>query len=166
MIVDVAAMMDMAKEVKVNVAKLIDDTAETKKKTSPSDYVVLAIDDSNTDRAIMKKCLKTLGVTVLEAANGQDGLDIVKNGDKQLDAVLVDIEMPKMDGFHFAKKVKEDPRFAKFPIIFSSSISDKFSKEKGEKTGGESYLVKFDGNKLHDEISKIVSKYDKELEKF
>ena len=65
---------------------------ETKKKTSPSDYVVLAIDDSNTDRAIMKKCLKTLGVTVLEAANGQDGLDIVKNGDKHLDAVLVDIE--------------------------------------------------------------------------
>lgn len=142
MIVDVAAMMDMAKEVKVNVAKLIDDTAETKKKTSPSDYVVLAIDDSNTDRAIMKKCLKTLGVTVLEAANGQDGLDIVKNGDKHLDAVLVDIEMPKMDGYTFASEVRKYNKFKNLPLIAVTSRNSKTDRMRGAESGMTEYITK------------------------
>ena len=142
MIVDVAAMMDMAKEVKVNVAKLIDDTAETKKKTSPSDYVVLAIDDSNTDRAIMKKCLKTLGVTVLEAANGQDGLDIVKNGDKHLDAVLVDIEMPKMDGYTFASEVRKYNKFKNLPLIAVTSRNSKTDRMRGVESGMTEYITK------------------------
>ncbi len=142
MIVDVAAMMDMAKEVKVNVAKLIDDTAETKKKTSPSDYVVLAIDDSNTDRAIMKKCLKTLGVTVLEAANGQDGLDIVKNGDKHHDAVLVDIEMPKMDGYTFASEVRKYNKFKNLPLIAVTSRNSKTDRMRGVESGMTEYITK------------------------
>lgn len=142
MIVDVAAMMDMAKEVKVNVAKLIDDTAATKKKTSPSDYVVLAIDDSNTDRAIMKKCLKTLGVTVLEAANGQDGLDIVKNGDKHLDAVLVDIEMPKMDGYTFASEVRKYNKFKNLPLIAVTSRNSKTDRMRGVESGMTEYITK------------------------
>lgn len=58
MIVDVAAMMEMAKEVKVNITKAAEENTAAHAKHSPSDYVVLAIDDSNTDRAIMKNALK------------------------------------------------------------------------------------------------------------
>lgn len=136
--------------------------------------LALILDDSAIARKITKEFLEKMGFDVTEANDGEAGLEKLEKlyenyGEKLsqfLKVIISDIEMPKMDGFHFAKKVKEDPRFAKFPVIFSSSISDKFSKEKGEKAGGESYLVKFDGNKLHDEISKIVSKYDKELAKF
>lgn len=142
MIVDVAAMMEMAKEVKVNITKLAEDNAAAKTKTSPSDYVVLAIDDSNTDRAIMKKCLKTLGVTVLEAANGLDGLEIVKNGDKQLDAVLVDIEMPKMDGYTFASEVRKYNKFKNLPLIAVTSRNSKTDRMRGVESGMTEYITK------------------------
>ncbi len=142
MIVDVAAMMEMAKEVKVNITKLAEENAVAKIKNSPSDYVVLTIDDSNTDRAIMKKCLKTLGVTVLEAANGVEGLDIVKNGDKQLDAVLVDIEMPKMDGYTFASEVRKYNKFKNLPLIAVTSRNSKTDRMRGVESGMTEYITK------------------------
>ena len=109
-----------------------------------------------------------MGFDVAEASDGVAGLQkldkLYENyGEKltkQLKIIISDIEMPQMDGFHFAAKVKEDQRFAKIPIVFSSSISDKFSEDRGREAGAESYLVKFDGNKFHDEISRIVNKYD------
>ncbi|WP_334095316.1 hybrid sensor histidine kinase/response regulator [Helicobacter typhlonius] len=142
MIVDVAAMMEMAKEVKVNITKAAEENTATHAKHSPSDYVVLAIDDSNTDRAIMKKCLKTLGVTVLEASNGLDGLDIVKNGDKHLDAVLVDIEMPKMDGYTFASEVRKYNKFKNLPLIAVTSRNSKTDRMRGVESGMTEYITK------------------------
>ena len=142
MIVDVAAMMEMAKEVKVNITKTAEENTTANAKHSPSDYVVLAIDDSNTDRAIMKKCLKTLGVTVLEASNGLDGLDIVKNGDKHLDAVLVDIEMPKMDGYTFASEVRKYNKFKNLPLIAVTSRNSKTDRMRGVESGMTEYITK------------------------
>ena len=142
MIVDVAAMMEMAKEVKVNITKTAEENTAAKAKHSPSDYVVLAIDDSNTDRAIMKKCLKQLGVTVLEASNGLDGLDIVKNGDKKLDAVLVDIEMPKMDGYTFASEVRKYNKFKNLPLIAVTSRNSKTDRMRGVESGMTEYITK------------------------
>lgn len=142
MIVDVAAMMEMAKEVKVNLTKLVEDNAAARTKNSPSDYVILAIDDSSTDRAIMKKCLKALGVTVLEAANGLDGLEIVKNGDRQLDAVLVDIEMPKMDGYTFASEVRKYNKFKNLPLIAVTSRNSKTDRMRGVESGMTEYITK------------------------
>ncbi|WP_066389125.1 hybrid sensor histidine kinase/response regulator [Helicobacter himalayensis] len=142
LIVDVAGMMEMAKCVKVSINKLIDEAETQKIKSSPSDYVVLAIDDSNTDRAIMKKCLKSLGVTVLEASNGLEGLDIVKNGDKQVDAVLVDIEMPKMDGYTFASEVRKYNKFKNLPLIAVTSRNSKTDRMRGVESGMTEYITK------------------------
>jgi len=64
--------------------------------------------------------------------------------------------MPRMDGFHFAAKVKEDPRFKMIPIVFNSSISDHFSEMRGKEAGAEAYLVKFDSNVFYDEIARVV----------
>ncbi|MFC3868055.1 chemotaxis protein CheW [Helicobacter equorum] len=142
LIVDVAGMMTMAKSVKVSINKLLDEVEAQKTKNSPSDYVVLAIDDSSTDRAIMKKCLKKLGVTVLEASNGLEALDIVKNGDKQLDAVLVDIEMPKMDGYTFASEVRKYNKFRNLPLIAVTSRSSKTDRMRGVESGMTEYITK------------------------
>ena len=61
-----------------------------------------------------------------------------------------------MDGFHFAAKVKEDARFKNVPIVFNSSISDSFSEDRGEKAGGEAYLVKFEASSFYNEIARVV----------
>lgn len=142
LIVDVAAMMEMAKEVKVSINNVIEEAQASKAKSSPADYVVLAIDDSNTDRAIMKKCLKTLGVTVLEASNGLEGLEIVKNSDKPIDAVLVDIEMPKMDGYTFAAEVRKYNKFKNLPLIAVTSRASKTDRMRGVESGMTEYITK------------------------
>lgn len=142
LIVDVAAMMDMAKDVKVNITSKTEESQRSRVKNSPSDYIVLAIDDSNTDRAIMKKCLKTLGVTVLEASNGLEGLEIVKNNEKALDAVLVDIEMPKMDGYTFASEVRKYNKFKNLPLIAVTSRTSKTDRMRGVESGMTEYITK------------------------
>ncbi|EMH36786.1 signal transducing histidine kinase, homodimeric domain protein [Helicobacter pylori GAM83Bi] len=142
LIVDVGAMMDMAKSIKVNITTLMNESENTKSKNSPSDYVVLAIDDSSTDRAIIRKCLKPLGITLLEATNGLEGLEMLKNGDKIPDAILVDIEMPKMDGYTFASEVRKYNKFKNLPLIAVTSRVTKTDRMHGVESGMTEYITK------------------------
>ncbi|UOS33169.1 chemotaxis histidine kinase/response regulator CheAY2 [Helicobacter pylori] len=142
LIVDVGAMMDMAKNIKVNITTLMNESENTKSKNSPSDYVVLAIDDSSTDRAIIRKCLKPLGITLLEASNGLEGLEMLKNGDKTPDAILVDIEMPKMDGYTFASEVRKYNKFKNLPLIAVTSRVTKTDRMRGVESGMTEYITK------------------------
>ncbi|EJB90436.1 two-component system, chemotaxis family, sensor kinase CheA [Helicobacter pylori Hp H-19] len=142
LIVDVGAMMEMAKSIKVNITTLMNESENTKSKNSPSDYVVLAIDDSSTDRAIIRKCLKPLGITLLEATNGLEGLEMLKNGDKIPDAILVDIEMPKMDGYTFASEVRKYNKFKNLPLIAVTSRVTKTDRMRGVESGMTEYITK------------------------
>ncbi|BAJ60099.1 chemotaxis histidine kinase/response regulator CheAY2 [Helicobacter pylori] len=142
LIVDVGAMMDMAKSIKVNINTLMNESENTKSKNSPSDYIVLAIDDSSTDRAIIRKCLKPLGITLLEASNGLEGLEMLKNGDKTPDAILVDIEMPKMDGYTFASEVRRYNKFKNLPLIAVTSRVTKTDRMRGVESGMTEYITK------------------------
>ncbi|WQT58942.1 chemotaxis histidine kinase/response regulator CheAY2 [Helicobacter pylori] len=142
LIVDVGAMMDMAKSIKVNITTLMNESENTKSKNSPSDYIVLAIDDSSTDRAIIRKCLKPLGITLLEATNGLEGLEMLKNGDKVPDAILVDIEMPKMDGYTFASEVRKYNKFKNLPLIAVTSRVTKTDRMRGVESGMTEYITK------------------------
>ncbi|EGJ7364848.1 hybrid sensor histidine kinase/response regulator, partial [Campylobacter coli] len=91
LIIDVGAMMDMAKEIKVDIKAQIESSAK-KPKEKPSDYKVLIVDDSKMDRTLMQKALEPLGVSLIEATNGVEALNIIKSGDHDIDAILIDIE--------------------------------------------------------------------------
>jgi two-component system chemotaxis response regulator CheV len=126
--------------------------------------VALILDDSATARKIVKEALSKMGFQVVEAIDGQEGLEKLddlfdmygENISQQLKLILSDVEMPRMDGFHFAANVKEDGRFKNIPIIFNSSISDHFSEIRGKEAGAEAYLVKFDASIFYDEVSRVV----------
>ncbi|MDP1784381.1 MAG: chemotaxis protein [Sulfuricurvum sp.] len=126
--------------------------------------LVLLLDDSSTARRIIKDALTQMGFTVIEGNDGEQGLEILEelyethgaDLTSKLRLIASDIEMPRMDGFHFAAKVKEDDRFKMIPIVFNSSISNHFSESRGKEAGAEAYLVKFDGNLFFDEIARIV----------
>ncbi|RAX54390.1 chemotaxis protein CheA [Helicobacter sp. 16-1353] len=141
LIVDVASMMQMAKYIKGTVSNLQEDD-ESKEKTKASDYVILAVDDSHTDRAIMKQYLKPLGVTILEATNGIDALEIIKNGDRHIDAVLVDIEMPRMDGYSLATEIRKYNKFKHLPLIAVTSRTAKTDRMRGVESGMTEYITK------------------------
>lgn len=125
---------------------------------------VLLLDDSGTARRIIKDALEQMGFSVIEATDGEKGLAVLENLyqvykddlPKKLRLIASDIEMPLMDGFHFAAKVKSDNRFKMIPVVFNSSISDHFSEIRGKEAGGEAYLVKFDSNLFYDEIARVV----------
>lgn len=127
----------------------------------------MTIDDSATARKIVKEMMMKMGFNVVEAKDGEDALSKLEdmhgqfgsNLDKHLKIIVSDVEMPRMDGFHFASRLKNDERFKHIPIIFNSSISDDFSDMRGTAAGGESYLVKFDANKFYDEISRVLKSH-------
>jgi len=77
LIVDVVALMEIAKGVKASVSAESNTTALlTKEKTKASDYKIMIVDDSKTDRMIMRKALESLGVTLVEASDGQEALNV------------------------------------------------------------------------------------------
>lgn len=126
--------------------------------------IVLLLDDSNTARKIIKDALDRMGFDVIEANDGKEGLERLNGlfemyGDsigRHVKLIVSDVEMPLMDGFHFASHVKKDVRYKDIPIVFNSSISDHFSEDRGIKAGGEAYLVKFDANTFYDEVARVV----------
>jgi len=130
------------------------------------DGLVLLVDDSATARRIEKDALGKMGFDVVEARNGEEGLQKLEElysiyGDNlknKLRLILSDIEMPKMDGYHMAAKIHADNRFKDIPLIFSSSISDAFSDIRGKEVGAEGYLVKFNSDKFYTEIANILKK--------
>ncbi|MDA3966671.1 MULTISPECIES: hybrid sensor histidine kinase/response regulator [Helicobacter] len=142
LIVDIAAMMQMAKQVKVSINKLMQESERKKEKNSPSDYKVLIVDDSMTDRAIMKKSLKPLGITITEATNGLEALEIIKTGDNVFDAILIDIEMPKMDGYTLAGEIRKYAKFKNLPLIAVTSRTSKTDRMRGVESGMTEYITK------------------------
>jgi len=126
--------------------------------------LAMVLDDSTTARKIVKDALQKMGFNVIEAMDGEEGLRKLDElyetyGDRLVDTlkiIISDVEMPKMDGFHFAAQAKEDERFKAIPIVFNSSISDHFSEGRGLDAGGEAYLVKFQASSFYDEVSRVV----------
>jgi len=126
--------------------------------------LAMVLDDSSTARKIVKDALEKMGFHVVEAMDGQEGLEKLDElyemyGESlvnELKIIVSDVEMPRMDGFHFAANAKEDARFAAIPIVFNSSISDHFSENRGIEAGGEAYLVKFQASSFYDEVSRVV----------
>jgi two-component system chemotaxis response regulator CheV len=138
------------------------DTAPEKIETFSG--LAMVLDDSATARKIVKDSLVKMGFHVIEAMDGEEGLSKLNDlyetyGDALADnlkIIISDVEMPRMDGFHFAASAKEDERFKDIPTVFNSSISDHFSEERGEEAGGEAYLVKFQASSFYDEVSRVV----------
>lgn len=131
--------------------------------------VALALDDSLTARKRVKTMLQKMGLQVVEAKDGEDGL--LKMSElyqaygadlkKYLKIIVSDVEMPKMDGFHFAKHLKQDDRFKDIPIVFNSSLSNEFMTEKGiQESGGSAYLIKFDAYNFYSELARIISEHE------
>lgn len=142
LIVDIAALMDLAKNVKVNLIEKMAGKNAKKAKNSPADYKVLLVDDSKTDRTIMKKSLEPTGVSMQEASNGVDALNMMKNDDADIDLMLIDIEMPRMDGYTLASEIRKYNKFKNIPLIAVTSRTSKADRMRGVEVGMTEYITK------------------------
>ncbi len=141
LITDVSAMMNLAKEVKVDLTQETANTI-TQSKNNPSDYNVLVVDDSKTDRTIIRKSLAPLGVTLTEATNGVEALSILKSNEINFDAVLVDIEMPQMDGYTLASEIRKYSKYRNLPLLAVTSRTSKSDRLRGVEVGMTEYITK------------------------
>jgi len=140
LIVDVAALMNLAKGITVDIRESAETTVKTK--TVPSDYVVLVVDDSAMDRNIMKKSMEPIGLTAIEASNGQEALNMLKSAEYSIDAVLIDIEMPRMDGYTLASEIRKYSKYKNLPLIAVTSRTSKSDRLRGVESGMSEYITK------------------------
>jgi len=157
LITDVSAMMNIAKEVKVDLTQDNSNSA-VKEKNSPSDYNVLVVDDSKTDRTIIRTSLKHLGITLTEATNGLEALNILKSGEIHFDAVLVDIEMPQMDGYTLAAEIRKYSKYRNLPLLAVTSRTSKSDRLRGVEVGMTEYITKpYSPEYLMNTVSKNIN---------
>ncbi|NPA12212.1 MAG: hybrid sensor histidine kinase/response regulator [Epsilonproteobacteria bacterium] len=140
LIVDVASLMKLAKE--THNKKIVTESLKEarKKKDKPEDYVVMIVDDSGMDRKIMRQAIEPLGVQIIEAKDGLEALNLLKT--KDVDAMLIDIEMPRMDGYTLAQEIRKYNKYRKLPLIAVTSRATKSDRVRGVEVGMNEYITK------------------------
>lgn len=117
--------------------------------------VILAVDDSASLRQMVVFSLKAAGYQVIEAVDGQDGLNKAKL--KTVDLVLTDQNMPIMDGLTLIKNLRELSSYQKVPILMLTTESSDEMKQKGKAAGANGWLVKpFDPKRLIEVVQKVI----------
>ncbi len=101
---------------------------------------ILVVDDNPTNLAVISQALQSEGWQVRIAVDGEDALSKVAQNPPEL--ILLDVQMPGIDGFEVCERVKADKATSDIPIIFMTALSDTHSKVKGLALGGVDYIVK------------------------
>ena len=116
---------------------------------------ILAVDDSPSMRKMVSFTLSGAGFRVVEAADGVDALE--KAQKEQVDLVLADQNMPRLDGIGLTRKLREDPRYRDIPILILTTESSDQMKQAGREAGATGWLVKpFNPNRLIEVIQKVI----------
>ncbi len=103
---------------------------------------ILIVDDSTTMRRIIKTQLEGMGVsTILEASNGEEAVGVLQQN-MPIDIIMLDWNMPVMDGITFLKKVRADAAYKPVKIIMCTSESEKTRVVEALKEGANNYIVK------------------------
>ncbi|AGW13723.1 hybrid sensor histidine kinase/response regulator [Megalodesulfovibrio gigas] len=136
---------------------------------------VLVAEDSITSRMLLKNVLETAGYVVLTAVDGQEALVKLQHaaahdargprgrqpadaGEGMLDALVSDVEMPRMDGLELVRRIRADAALARLPVVLVTSLADPVHQEAGMQAGADAYIVKsrFDQSDLLQTLSRLL----------
>jgi two-component system chemotaxis response regulator CheY len=116
---------------------------------------ILTIDDSKTMRDMLMLTLAEAGFDVLQAVDGQDGLDVLVN--EQVDVVITDINMPRMDGYEVIRQLRSNPSHKTMPILVLTTESEAEKKNLAREAGATGWMVKpFDPDRLVATVRKVA----------
>ncbi|HEY3433934.1 MAG TPA: response regulator [Rhodocyclaceae bacterium] len=116
---------------------------------------ILAVDDSASLRQMVSFTLKSSGYEVIEAVDGQDGLDKAKA--RTVNLILTDQNMPRMDGLTLIRNLRALPQYKTTPILMLTTESSDAMKQQGRAAGATGWLVKpFDPQKLIEVVKKVI----------
>jgi two-component system cell cycle response regulator DivK len=101
---------------------------------------ILVVEDQEDLRGVLRVLLSGSGYEMLEAADGRAGVAMAKS--EQLDLILMDIQMPGLDGYEATRQIKSDANLKAIPIIAISSFAMKGDEEKARTAGCDHYVTK------------------------
>ena len=122
---------------------------------------IILIEDDNFLVEMYTTKFELEGFAVVSAEDGQKGLEMVKR--ENPDIILLDILMPKMDGFAVLDALKKDKALADIPVILLTNLGQKDDVKKGFEKGAVGYLIKahFMPSEVVDKIKKILKEHKK-----
>ncbi len=116
---------------------------------------VMTVDDSSSMRQMVGFTLKDAGYSVVEAVNGQDALE--KLTKSSVDLLLVDLNMPIMNGIDLIKNVRQDSHYKFTPIVMLTTESQDIKKKEGKAAGATGWIVKpFKPEQLLAVVKKVI----------
>lgn len=116
---------------------------------------ILTVDDSASMRQMVSFTLKAAGHEVMEAPDGMAALSLAKT--KQVDLVLTDVNMPKMDGISLIRELRKLPNYRFTPILTLTTESSGDKKTEGKQAGATGWIVKpFSPDQLLATIKKVL----------
>lgn len=129
---------------------------------------VFFVDDSAVARKKIAEVLDKMGVKNIQAHNGMEGWQRLKgladsaqharvDLHKQIQVILVDAEMPEMDGYVLTQHIKADRRFDNIPVVMHSSLSSEANRAMGKRVGVDYYVAKFDSTMLSDTLHPLLA---------
>src|SRR5262245_11969211 len=125
--------------------------------TENAPYNVLIVDDSLSMRHVLSMAVRKAGWNAVPARDGLEALEIIDRGTQPPDLVLLDIEMPRMDGFEFLSTVRAQSKHADLPIVMLTSRGGAKHRDKAKSLGVTDYMVKpFQEDTLIRNIDRLV----------
>jgi len=121
---------------------------------SPARRKVLVVEDTEFFRRLVSSYLSAEGCDVVDAGNGAEALE--KLDRETFDAVISDIEMPEMDGLTLARRVRQDPRFERVPMLALTSLSSEEDRRKARAAGFDAYEVKLNRESFVETVQSLL----------
>ncbi|MEW5772003.1 MAG: response regulator [Thermodesulfobacteriota bacterium] len=148
----------------LNVADLLDSAARTfaphpraqEAQEEERPRSVLVVEDSITSRTLLKNILQSAGYQVRTAIDGVDGLTVLRS--EPVDLAVLDIDMPRMDGFELTTAIRQDKKLAELPVVLVTARGSREDRERGIELGANAYIVKssFDQTNLLGVIRQLI----------
>jgi two-component system chemotaxis sensor kinase CheA len=118
--------------------------------------MILLAEDSAFFLKQVANFIKEEGYNVVKCEDGSIAWNTLNNTDKKFDLVVTDIEMPNMNGFELARRIKDDPRFNYLPIIALTSLASEEDIQQGMESGVDDYQIKLDRERLMNSIANYL----------
>lgn len=156
---------DMDPALAIRLGKLPDELV-----ASGAHYTILHADDSGSIRSLVKNLLENSGIfTVVQAVSGDEAWATLARWKREaseggmplvdrVQAVISDIEMPRMDGLTLCRKIKEDPELKYLPVALFSSIVSQSLEHKGESVGADAQFAKPDLQMLSEKVLELINR--------
>ena len=117
---------------------------------------ILVVEDQEDNRIILRDLLTSAGFDVIEALNGQDGVDLAET--ERPDLILMDIQLPVLDGYEATRRIKANPSLSSIPIIAVTSYALSGDEAKAMAAGCDGYVTKpFRSRDLLEKVREFLS---------